>query len=79
MRADEEHKTRDLINLLEWIPVDTAVAERAGSFALSFRRSHPGIDVADYAIAATAILERAELWTRNVRHFPMFPDLEPPY
>ena len=33
----------------------------------------------DHAIAATAILAGAELLTCNVRHFPMFPGLRPPW
>jgi predicted nucleic acid-binding protein len=33
----------------------------------------------EYLIAATAEVHRADLLTRNVRHFPMFPDLEPPF
>lgn len=33
----------------------------------------------DYLIAATAIVVDADLLTTNVRHFPMFPDLQPPY
>ena len=33
----------------------------------------------DHAIAATAILSGAELLTCNVRHFPMFPGLRPPW
>jgi predicted nucleic acid-binding protein len=41
--------------------------------------SHHGIDGADLAIAATAILTGAELLTLNVRHFPMFPTLRRPY
>ena len=31
------------------------------------------------AIAATTIRLRARLLTRNVKHFPMFPDLRAPY
>ena len=41
--------------------------------------SHRGIDSADLAIAATAAGLEARLLTRNVRHFPMFPDLRSPY
>jgi predicted nucleic acid-binding protein len=41
--------------------------------------SHHTIDNADLAIAATAIRSGSRLLTRNVRHFPMFTDLHPPY
>ena len=41
--------------------------------------SHPGVDPVDYVIAAMAERLDARLWTRNVRHFPMFAGLESPY
>ena len=42
-------------------------------------RSHQGIGLGDYLIAATAQLEGLELATLNVRHFPMFKGLTPPF
>ncbi|GAA1097327.1 hypothetical protein GCM10009648_40710 [Tsukamurella spumae] len=47
--------------------------------ARRYRASHSGIDIADYLIAATATAAGAELWTRNIKHFPMFERLESPY
>jgi predicted nucleic acid-binding protein len=79
MRTHERRATQRLFEQLQWVPVDDAVAGLAGEYARLYRRSHQGIDVPDYLIAATAFTLRAELWTRNVKHFPMFPDLEPPY
>jgi predicted nucleic acid-binding protein len=79
MRSHERRATRNLFEQLEWIPVDDAVAELAGEYTRLYRRSHQGIDVPDYVIAATAFVLRAEMWTRNVKHFPMFPDLIAPY
>ncbi len=38
-----------------------------------------GVDGADLAIAATAIVIGARLLTLNVGHFPMFPELRPAY
>jgi predicted nucleic acid-binding protein len=43
------------------------------------RRSHGGIDLADYLVAAAVKALGSTLITLNVRHFPMFPDLEPAY
>jgi predicted nucleic acid-binding protein len=37
------------------------------------------VDPVDYVIAATAEMLNAELWTTNVNHFPMFPDLRSAY
>ena len=79
MRAPEEHATRRLLDSLDWIDVDSDLAERAGALANRFLRLHPGIDPVDYVIAATVERLGARLWTRNVRHVPMFPALEAPY
>lgn len=38
-----------------------------------------GVDGADLAVAATAVLLDARVLTLNVRHFPMFADLRRPY
>jgi predicted nucleic acid-binding protein len=79
MRRAEERPTRRLLGALDWIPVDDDIAERAGLLANLYLSSHPGVDPVDHIIAATAELHDAELWTRNIKHFPMFPELEPPY
>ena len=79
MRRTEEDATRRLLDSLDWIEVDENLADRAGALASRFLRSHPGIDPADYVIAATVERLDARLWTRNVRHFPMFPELAAPY
>lgn len=78
-RPAEEHATRQLLDKLRWIEVGDSTAERAGALAARWLRSHPGVDVADYVIAATTEELGATLWTRNVRHFPMFADLHAPY
>lgn len=79
MRVHEEAPTRLLFSTLAWHDVDAAVAEHAGVLGRQWLPSNRGIDGADLAIAATAILIGAELLTLNVRHFPMFPDLRRPY
>jgi predicted nucleic acid-binding protein len=33
----------------------------------------------DYCVAASALVNGMELWTLNVRHFPMFQRLRPPW
>ncbi|HSH61784.1 MAG TPA: type II toxin-antitoxin system VapC family toxin [Acidimicrobiales bacterium] len=79
MRPAEEEPTRLLLSTLVWHDVDAEVAEEAGALGRQWLPSHHGIDGADLAIAATAILMRAELLTLNVRHFPMFAGLTSPY
>jgi predicted nucleic acid-binding protein len=39
----------------------------------------PGLDLADSVIAATADVHGFSLATPNVRHFPMFMDVQPPF
>ena len=79
MRASEEETTRKLLGTIEWIPVDDPIAERAGLLARRHLRAHPGVDPVDYVIAATTEALGGQLWTRNVKHFPMFPELRAPY
>lgn len=79
MRPSEEEATRSLLDVMVWHPVDAEVAEVAGELGRQWLPSHRSIDSADLAIAATAIRLGAELLTCNVRHFPMFLDLAPPY
>ena len=79
MRPAEEEPTRLLLSTLVWHDVDDEVAEEAGELGRRWLPSHHGIDSADLAIAATAILTGSDLLTLNVRHFPMFPKLRRPY
>jgi predicted nucleic acid-binding protein len=79
VRDDELQALEQFFSALTWIAVDEGVARAAGLLARRHRKSHSGIDDADYLIAATALLLDAELLTTNVRHFPMLPDLQPPY
>ena len=79
MRPAERRATNALVGALRWLPVDTAVAEQADAFARRYARSHSGIDAVDYCVAASALVNGLELWTLNVRHFPMFEGLRKPW
>ena len=79
MRRGEEPATRTLLGALRWHPVGEEVAEDAGALGRTWLPSHYTIDGADLAIAATALRLGADLLTRNVRRFPMFAGLAPPY
>lgn len=79
MRSGERPATERLLAEIDWMAVDARVGVRAGELGRAFRRSHPGLALADLVIGATAEVLEAELATRNVRHFPMFPDLRAPY
>ena len=79
VRTGEEAATFRLLRTLEWIAVDEAIADRAGKLAQTYLRSHPGVDPIDYVVAATVERLAGELWTLNLKHFPMFPSLSRPY
>jgi predicted nucleic acid-binding protein len=79
MRLGEERATQGLLDQIDWLTVDIALADRAGEFGRTYRPSHQGIDPIDLLLAAAAQRYGAQLLTRNVRHFPMFPDLRPAY
>ena len=79
MRSAERHDVWRLLGGLVVEPVTEAIARRAGEYQRELRRAHVGIGLADYLIAATADVRRLELASLNVRHFPMFPGLSPPF
>ena len=79
MRGGEEGATRDLMRLISWAEVDESASESAGALGRRYLSSHPGIEVADLIVAALALQLDAELKTTNVKHFPMFKNLKPPY
>jgi predicted nucleic acid-binding protein len=79
MRSTERRAVWRLLSILRAEPVTELIGRRAGELMRSFRRSHGGIGLADYLIAATAEHQGAELATLNVRHFPMFADLKPSF
>lgn len=79
VRTSEASATQALLSTLQWHPVTTEVASVAGELGREWLPGNRGIDAADLAIAASARLVDAELLTCNVKHFPMIPDLQPPY
>jgi len=79
MRPGEESATYRLLDQLRWLDVDVELANRAGELGRRYLRSHPGVDTVDYLLAAATQTLEARLVTSNVRHFPMFSDLEAAY
>ena len=54
------------------------LAKAAGLIKRDYQKSH-GIGLSGAIIAATAISTDADLKTLNVKHYPMFKGLKPPY
>jgi predicted nucleic acid-binding protein len=48
LRSSERRAADRLFALIAWVPVTEAVAQRAGELGRRWRRSHPGIGVADW-------------------------------
>ncbi|MCL4286943.1 MAG: type II toxin-antitoxin system VapC family toxin [Thermoleophilia bacterium] len=79
VHSGERRAVARLFESLDWIVVDERTSQTAGELGRAWRQSHPGIDTADLLVAASAELAGAVLATANVRHFPMFEGLQPPY
>jgi len=79
MRSGERAEVASLFAALRLEPVSDTIAQRAGEMLRKHRRSHQGVEITDYVIAATAELLGAELQTLNVKHFPMIPGLKPAF
>jgi len=79
MRSGERHAVRRLFAHLRVEPVTELIAVRAAEMVRIHRRSHPGVDLVDYVIAATAEIHEAEFLTLNVKHFPMLEGLTPAF
>ena len=79
LRRGEEAATHRLLDQLAWLDVDVALCDRAAALGRPYLRSHPGIDVVDFVLAAAVQELGGRLLTSNVRHFPMLPDLEAAY
>ena len=79
MRSAERADVARLFGVVTMVPVSDAIAQRAGAHLRAHRRSHQGIDLADYLIAATVDVHDAVLATLNVKHFPMIEGLRPAF
>jgi hypothetical protein len=69
-RPNEHEALNNLFRALACSPIDEETSRQAGAWLRQYRRSH-GIEVADALIAACAVENHAELWTRNRKHYPM--------
>ena len=79
MRTVERREVWRLLASFRVEPATEIVARRAGDLMRRYCRSHNRIGLGDYLIAATAEVHGLNLATLNVRHFPMFERLQPPF
>jgi predicted nucleic acid-binding protein len=79
MRSSERREVTRLLASLVTYAVTDRVAWRAAELMRAYGRSHRGIALGDYLVAATALVEGLRLATLNVRHFPMMEALVAPF
>jgi predicted nucleic acid-binding protein len=76
--AKERRAVDRLLSHYVILDVGFDIAALAGEFIQRYGPSH-GTDPIDALIAATAIAHDVPLATLNLKHFPMFAGLTPPY
>jgi len=76
--GEEREELDEFVGLFPILPVTPEIAKMGGIYKRDFFKSH-NIGLADAIIAATAKTHNADLKTLNVKHFPMFKGLKPPY
>lgn len=79
MRTAERREVWRLLASFRTEPATEIIARRAGDFMRQYRASHSSIGLGDYLIAATADVKGYQAATLNVKHFPMFKNLRPPF
>jgi predicted nucleic acid-binding protein len=55
---------------LACVAIDQKIGQLAGEYLRQYSKSH-NLKIADALIAASAVQNRADLWTRNRKHYPM--------
>lgn len=70
MKENEKEKTNNFITACNIELVTQDVAVKAGELFRSYRKSGNTVDSIDCLIAATAIVKRFKVATRNVKHYP---------
>ena len=78
IRDDEQERLDEFVSLFPVLPITPEIAKAGGLLKHDYHRSH-GVGLADALMAATAIINNAELKTLNRKHYPMLNGLKLPY
>lgn len=70
VRPREHDVLNDLFRTLLCAAIDAETGRQAGDYLRQYNKSH-GLELGDALIASAAVLNHAELWTRNRKHYPM--------
>jgi len=79
VRDDMARGTFTLFRQIGWVDVSVELADAAAALQRRYRAAHSGIGIVDYLLGAAALELGGIVATSNVRDFPMFPGLQPPY
>jgi predicted nucleic acid-binding protein len=74
----EETDVERLFSIFPVLEITREIARMAGQFVRRYGRSY-SVEIPDALIAATCSINHAELQTLNVKHYPMFHGIVPPY
>lgn len=74
----EEVEVERLFSVFPVIAATNEIAREAGKLVKQYRPSH-SVETPDAVIAATCQISGSGLDTLNVKHYPMFKNLKPPY
>lgn len=74
----KEQLVTDFVKNCLVLDVTHEISELGGRWSARYTPSH-GVDLPDALIAATAEIHKLQLATCNLKHFPMFPELNRPY
>jgi predicted nucleic acid-binding protein len=69
--AREHASIAAFFSLCSEVDISSEMGRAAGAYANRFSKSHSGISLEDYLIAAAAKLNECVLWTLNTKHYPM--------
>ncbi len=77
-RSEEQVALAEFLTSVRVVPISAEVARLGGLYKRDFGKSH-GVGLADAIIAASAMLEDADLATLNTKHYPMLEGIQPAY
>ncbi len=72
-KKDEVRETKDLVNTFAIAPLSKEVSTVFQTLVFEYKNFHPS--VADCLIAATAIVNNAQVFTYNRKHFAYYQDV----
>lgn len=70
MRPGDETTIDDFFRSVECLPINDAVGRKAGEYLRLYAKSS-GVEIADALVAAVASCNHLELFTLNLKHYPM--------